>query len=170
MQGGVCKVGPGTGTGNAAGSLLCETGTAISTTSGSTAQTVIDRRISNATKALTNNSATSIVNATIANGSVVAGVIHYSIEVTDGSDYQVETGILVFSVTNKAGTIANNTITKVGNQQAATSGTLTVTPAISAANPAVISINANSSLTPSTGYPRVTYSIENLTQQAIAIQ
>lgn len=139
------------------------TGTALRTT-------IVDRMIPGCTKLLTNNNAIAIVNATEASGSMIGGIIQYTVEVTDGTDFQAYTGIYAFSGTNKAGTIAN-TITLQGTEvQSRSGGTLTVTFAISNANPAVISVNANSSLTPSTGYPRITYNIKNFGQQAIAIQ
>lgn len=118
--------------------------------------------------ALTNNTVTAIVNVTNASGSVAAGKVHYAVQVTNGTDYQIEEGIATFHVTNKAGTIANNTTVKFGNQQATTSGTLTVTWTITAASPAVLSVNANSSLTPSSGYPLLTWWIDNLTSQVMA--
>jgi len=143
---------------------------ALGGSSGTTAQTLVDRLVSGASKVLTNNSAIAIVNCTEANGSTIGGKITYTVEVTDGTDFQVYSGIYVFNGTNKAGT-QSNTITLEGTEvQNKTAGTLAVTFAISNANPAVISVNANSSLTPSAGYPRITYSIENLGQQAIAIQ
>ncbi len=117
--------------------------------------------------ALTNNTVTAIVNVTNASGSVAGGHVHYAVQVTNGTDYQYEVGIVSFGVTNKAATIANNVCTKFGNQQAATSGSLTVTWTITAASPAVLSVNANSSLTPSTGYPLVTWWIDNLTSQVM---
>lgn len=118
-------------------------------------------------KALTNNSAITIASATLATGSLHASQYRYGVEVTNGTDYQIEEGIVSCHATNKAGTIANNTCTaKVANQQAMTSGTLTITFAITAANPAVISVNANSSLTSITaGYPRITFEALNLTRQ-----
>lgn len=143
---------------------------ALGTASGATVHTLVQRHTFNASKVLTNNSAISIVSATLANGSVHAGQYLYAVEVTDGTDVQIEEGIIACHVTNKAAAIANNTCIKSTNQQAMTAGTLTVTFAISAANPALISVNANSSLTPSAGYPRVTYEALNLTQQAFAIQ
>jgi hypothetical protein len=148
--------------------------------SGSTQQTAVDRLILGATKVLTNNTVTTVVNVTDASNTVAAGFVEYAVEVFDGTDLQVETGSFTYQVTNKGGTIANNTITFAGAsgvgvtsnypKNTTTSGTLAVTWAISAANPALLSVNANSSLTPSTGYPRVTYTIRNLTQQAVAPQ
>jgi hypothetical protein len=87
----------------------------------------------------------------------------------DTDSEHLQAGVISYGVTNKGGTIANNTTTKAVNQQAATAGTLTVTWTITAANPALIQVNANSSLTPSTGYPRVTFVLENLSQQAVSI-
>jgi len=140
--------------------------------SGTTQQTAVSRQVLGASKVLANNSATAIVNVTDASNTVAAGVVDYAIEVFDGTDLQVESGSFTYQVTNKGGTIANNTITFPTGfpKNVATSGTLTATWTITAANPAVLTLNANSSLTPSTGYPRVTYSIRNLTQQAIAPQ
>ncbi|MDZ4324745.1 MAG: hypothetical protein U1A73_06970 [Pseudomonas sp.] len=166
--GGALILQPGLGTGNGVAGLLRLQGDAASPTSGTTDHTLVDRLIPNAFKVLTNNSAIAVINATIANGSAVGGLITYTIEVTDGTDYQVETGQAVYSSQNKAGTVAG-TITEINSQQNLSAGTLATTWAISNANPAVISVNANSSLTPSSGYPRITFQISNLAQQAIAI-
>ena len=161
------RTGLSTGTGvPALGSLQ---GGAASVTSGTAAHVVVDRFIPNAFKVLTDGSAIAVVNATIANGSSVGGLITYTIEVWDGTDNQVETGQAVYSSKNKAG-VVTGTITEINSQQNLDAGTLATTWAISAANPAVISINADSSLVPSTGYPRITFGIQNLGQQAIAIQ
>jgi len=146
------------------------TGGALISATGTTTQTAVDRLVVGATKVLTNNSATTVTNATVAANTSAAGVIDYAIEVTDGTDYQYEVGSVAFGATNKGGAFSGNTATKFGNHQNATAGTLTVTWAISAANPGVISVNANSSLTPSTNYPRVTYTVRNLSQNAISIQ
>jgi hypothetical protein len=137
--------------------------------SGTGNNSLVDRLILTSPKVITNNSATTVASMTLASGSIVAGRLSYTVEVTDGTDYQYETGVISCGVTNKAGSIANNAVTKAVNQQAATAGTLTVTWTITAANPALIQINSNSSLTPSTGYPRVTFVLENLSQQAVAI-
>ena len=164
-------VGP-LGTGNTTPGYVTIQGGARNTASGTTAHTAIDRQVIGATKVLTNNTATAIVNVTDASNTTAAGTVDYAIEVFDGTDIQVESGTFTYQVTNKGGTIANNTITAPTGfpKNVATSGTLTATWTITAANPAVLTLNANSSLTPSTGYPRLTYTIRNLTNQAIAIQ
>lgn len=138
--------------------------------SGTTQQTAVDRAIFNATKVLTNNSATTITNVTAAASGSAGGQLGYYIEVTDGTDYQYEVGVVSFGVTNKGGVFSGNTCTKFGDHQNVTSGTLTVTFAISGANPAVLSVNANSSLSPSTGYPRIVYWMMSGSNQAVSIQ
>jgi hypothetical protein len=126
-------------------------GGALISASGSTQQTAVSRLEIGATKVLTNNSATTITNATAASNTIAGGVLDYLVEVFDGTELQTEVGSVSYMVTNKGGAFSGNTATKFGNAQNATSGTLTVTFAISGANPAVLSVNANSSLTPSTG-------------------
>lgn len=138
------------------------------TTSGTGDNSPVDRAIYMSPKSLTNNSATNILSLTLASGSTLGGVMDYTIEVTDGTNYQVETGQLIVSAYNKAGSFSC-TVTQKNAQQNLSSGTLTTTFAISSANPAVISVNANSSLTPSTGYPRVTFSYFNGAQQGVSV-
>ena len=138
--------------------------------SGTTQQTALDRLVVGATKVLTNNSAITIANVTAGSNTSVGGRVDYCVEVEDGTDVQYECGSATYGVSNKGGVFSGNTVTKFGNHQNATAGTLTVTFAISGANPALLSVNANSSLTPSTGFPRITYSLQNLGQQAVAIQ
>jgi len=153
------------------GRIHLQTGALIAA-SGTTQQTPVDREIFGASKVLTNNTVTTVCNVTVANNTVASGIVDYTVEVFDGTDVQIETGEFIYQVTNKGGTIANNTITPPTGypKNVATSGTLTVTWTISNANPALLQINANSSLTPSTGYPRVTYNLRNHAQQAVAIQ
>jgi hypothetical protein len=133
---------------------------------------LITRATLGTSKVLANNTTTTVQNITVASNTVASGICDYSIEVFDGTDIQVETGSFIYQVTNKGGALANNTITQPTGypKNVTTSGTLTVTWTITAANPALLRINANSSLTPSAGYPRVTYTLRNLTSQAVAIQ
>lgn len=158
------------GTSQGAPGRIHLTGGAMIAASGTTQQTAVDRIISGATKVLMNNSAVTLVNVTNASDTNAGGVIDYCVEVTDSTDQQYECGMVTYGVSNKGGVWSGNTATKFGNHQNATSGTLTVTFAISGANPALLSVNANSSLSPSSGFPRITYSLRNLTQQAVAVQ
>ena len=163
----------GTGTGSA-GYLEVKTG-AVSTTSGTTVQTPVTRHTTGVSKVLTNNTAFTLVSAVLASGSAHGSMFWYAVEVKDATDTQVETGFVECRATNKAASIGNNVCRKNNgdadaNHQSVTAGTLVVTFAISAANPALISVNANSSLTPSTGYPRIVYNALNGTHQSFNIQ
>ena len=126
-----------------------------------------NRIIFNGSRSMTNNVAQNILSCTMAAGLVIGGMIRYTIEIFDGTDLQVETGEVFFSGYNKAG-VFGNTITELNSQQNLSSGTLTTTWAITGANPAVISINVSSSLTPSGGYLRIGFSVENFTSQQVS--
>ena len=158
------------GTGNATPGAINITSGGRSATSGTTAQTAIVRHGIGWSKVLTNNSAIAVVNATLASNTGMGMIVRYLVEVFDGTNLQTESGVVSINGVNKAGAFTIATPTKAGNVQALSSGTLAVTWAASSANPSVISVNANSSLTPSTGYPRITYTIDNLSQQAVAMQ
>jgi hypothetical protein len=112
---------------------------------------------------------------TIVNNSSVALLLDYSVEVKDGSNVQqIEVGRVACSVNNVAGTVSQNTCTKVGNQQSVSNtptSTLDLTFTITAANPALVQILANSSLTPSTGYPQLNMTqVNNMGSQAVVLQ
>lgn len=169
IAGGLTTIQGGIATGAAVpGRVTIQTGNVLAT--GTTAQTLVDRYDVGVQKVLANNTVTPMVSFTMANNTVVAGNATYSCQVFDGSQLQIEEGQISFHETNLSNTPANNTVIKYGNQQAMTSGSLTVTWTITAASPAVLSVNCNSSLTPSTGYPILTYAFHNLTNQAAAIQ
>lgn len=120
-------------------------------------------------KALTDNSATSVLSMTVAASTGIGGVLEYTIEAYDGTDIQVETGQVIITAVNKAATITA-AVTEVNSQQSVSAGTLTTAWTISAATPAVISVNANTSLSPSGGYPRITFRlVDNMGRQAFTL-
>jgi len=166
--GGQLILAPGVNTGTGRSTVSIK-GYTVATGSGTTDGTQVDRQVIGGFKALTDGADAALVNVTVASNTVASGVIRYAVEVFNGTDLQVEEGQAFYHVTNKAGTIANNEVNQTF-QQALTSGTLLVDWTITAADPAVVTINANSSLTPSAGYPRITYTIESFSQQAISIQ
>lgn len=168
--GAALNIAGGISTGNAIPGVVKVQGTASARgASSSTAGTLVDRLVTGVVRSIANNTATTIVSATNANNTALNFKISYGVEVFNGTDMQYETGTIVASLNNKAGTQTQNTVVKFGNQQGMTAGTLTVTWTITAANPALIQVNANSSLTPSTGYPTITCNVENLTQQAFTL-
>ena len=119
-------------------------------------------------KNLTNNTTTDLVNFTMANLSSIAGCLDYAVEVFQtGVGAQIETGTVHFHCTHQGGVPGNNVATKHDNQQSLGAGTLTVTFTITAANPAVVQVNANSSLTPTT--LKIGYIAKNFTSQAAVL-
>lgn len=139
--------------------------------SGAGGHTAITRQGLNWQKRLTNNTTTTVTNATLSSNTSQAVIVHYRVAVTDASnEQQSEVGFITCTVLNKAGAFSGNVCTKSGNTQQVTAGTLTVTWSITAAAPAAVQINANSSLTPSSGYPRLTYNIECLGDEACTEQ
>jgi hypothetical protein len=163
---------PGLSTGVGRSNLRLQTYDIISGASTGTGNnTALDRMIITSPKILTDGSAINLINFTLASNTVIGSIIRYAVEVFDGTNLQMETGEIMVQCANKGGVFSGNTVTQIGSaKQFLGSGTLTMTWAITAANPAVLSLNADTSLTASTGYPRITYSVENFTQQAIAIQ
>jgi hypothetical protein len=155
-----------TGTGRSWTELNCFT-TALST--GTTDGTSFTCKGEGVYLALTDGSATNVVSLTLANNTVQSVIIDYAVEVYDGTDLQVEDGQVICRAINKAGTVSGNTCTETSTQTLG-AGTLTTTWAISAANPAVVSLNADTSLTASTGYPRLRFFARDLAHQAMAMQ
>lgn len=157
--------GRGTGAG-AGGNVGLKTSPALAT--GTTAQTLADRELFVAkAKALTAGAATSFIQVAVASGTVVGGVVEYTIEANDGTDYQSRAGVLVFHAVNKAGT-ETCTLTRPGGSAtvdnttdgvAVSSGTLTntFTCSTSPTNAVDIQANAASSLVETT--LRISYSI-----------
>lgn len=168
IVGGTLTVRSALPTGNATPPVMQIDGGALGGGSGSSLATQVHREIFGASKNLTNNTTTTVSNITDASNTSAAVIVHYAVEIFDGTNVQYETGLVMCAINNKAGAFTQNTCTKTGNIQGVTSGTLTITWTITAANPALLQINSNSSLTTTTN--RVTYNLENLTQQAVSIQ
>lgn len=138
-------------------------------TTGTGDNSPVDRIICPPAKSLTNNTATTIVSATLASNTTIAGTIDYAVNVFDGTDLQVKKGSLFYQGINKAGTFTGMTITEPGSLTwSVSAGTVAFTPTISGTNPALIAVNVFSSLTPSAGYPRIVFCVNNQSTQAIA--
>lgn len=60
------------------------------------------------TKTLVDNSATGFVDISIGTGEFLGGIIHYSLYVTNGTDFQAHTGDIAFNAINKAGTVTSD--------------------------------------------------------------
>jgi len=135
---------------------------------GNADQSFVKRQIQNCTKDLTDGSATNLFEVALAAGQMCGGIIRYSIEASDGTEYQVDSGTVAFSAVNKAASYTTPTPVSAGSVQALSAGTLALTWATtSGADKVTISVNANSSLT--TSICRIVYTVENFSQQEITI-
>lgn len=104
-------------------------------------------------KALSEGVATSFVTINTANNTYIGGYVEYSIVADDATDYQCRTGVLPFSIVNKAGTVtaAVATVSTATETVAVSGGTLTNTFGTSASGNALsLQANATSSLTQTT--------------------
>jgi hypothetical protein len=172
--GGDTDISPGktTGTGRSLTKIKCEK---PATASGTGDNPAIDCVIFGAVKRLADNVTTGVLALTIANNSSVSVQIEYGVEVKDaGNVQQVEGGRVVCTAVNVGGTVSQNVCQKVGNLAGISndpSSTNQIDWTITAANPAMVSVISNSSLTPSPGYPQLNMPmIHNLTSQAMVVQ
>jgi hypothetical protein len=151
----------GDGTGNSALSKLLVK-TPLLGASGTTAQVYANREVLMHTKTgLTNNTATAIAQVALPSASMGSAQICYTVEVSDGTDFQTETGMVSFASVNKAGTLTHGTPAKSGNVQVVSAGTLAVTfTAVTNGSAVDLKATSNSSLTPTTH--RISMSILNL--------
>lgn len=167
--GGNLILSPGASTGTGRNNTVNIKGYSPATASGTGDNTQVDRQMIGCFAAITNG-VSNVVSVTVASGSAVGGSIKYTLIDTDGTDWQSETGLVNFASANKAGTISS-AISAIGLEAKVATGVSTIIPvwAITNANPAVISVNPVSSLTSSTGYPRIVFTLENFGGQAVAL-
>lgn len=99
---------------------------------------------------LTESTATAVATIAVPANTVVGGVLFYSIESNDGTDYQVLSGQIPFGAVNKAGTLTADIGTAVEKSVVST-GTLTNTVTITTGtNSVTLKLAAVSSLTQTT--------------------
>lgn len=153
--------GASTGTG-APGGWRVQTSTVAGT--GSTANTYYDRiRAVGKVYSISNNSATALFSLAVADGVGVGGKVDYTIEVTDGTDIQVESGTVHFAAVNKATeTWTSGTPAEV-SLQALSGGTLATTWAADTATADTfkLTLNSNSSLTPTSTLVRIVITLNS---------
>ena len=168
FAGGQLNLFPGfsTGLGKAVVSIK-KSGVALS--SNNVVNNFVDGFIVGGFKILIENVFVAILSITVQNNTTNSVIICYTVEVFDGTNLQTKTGIEAYTVLNKGGvvTTVHNGIGGIISGQ--TGGGLTVSFQLSSANPSVFDIKADSSLVPVTGFPRVNYSVLNLSNQAITL-
>lgn len=107
-------------------------------------------------KDLTDNVATGVFNIAHADGSRVGGAVLCFVDVTDGVDHQFNADLVMFGSVRKGAAftsafpVAGNTDGDVRAQGLTGGSTLTVTYNMTAANPTVFQVTANTSLVPTT--------------------
>ncbi len=132
----------------------------------------VDGLITGGFKLLTNNFVTNILSLTVAPNTSASGFLFYTIEVQNSTDMQLETASYLFQVTNKAGVCVSNNDTKPGGSvgRRITAGSLNPIVAVLAGNPTIITVDPNSSfVSVSQGFPRISFSVLNLGNQAVQL-
>lgn len=139
---------------------------------GKTPQTLLDvdnRFLVNSTSKTLTDAATQLFEVALSAGAMTGGIIIWTIEAGDATDWQSLSGVTTYAAVNKAGsyytTVNNNT---ANDSKATSSGTLTtVWDILTGANKVIIRVTPTGSLT-ETIY-RITYTISNNNSQAITI-
>lgn len=123
--------------------------------------TGVQRFVPNSTaKTIADGAATVLFTVPVAVSGVVGGVIHFQVYATDGTDFQLITGMATYSSVNKAGTLTNTVTYATANEaKAVSAGTLTLafTMAEDTANIVSIKLQPTGSLTETTH--NVTYTV-----------
>ena len=120
--------------------------------------------ISGLVTGMTSGAASTIATITNASNSVAGGTLTYSIESSDGTDFQLITGQIAFSLVNKATVVTSNILNLGGEASAVSAGTLTAVFSFSGAN---LQVTPTTSLTPT--ILQIKYSIISNSQQAISV-
>jgi hypothetical protein len=126
------------------------------------------------TKVLTDGTATAITYISLNASEMTGGMIDFTIQVTDNTDFQVQSGRVSFSCVRKTTTFTSQIIESYELESAANSaGTLTDVWTLtgdSGNNRISILVNADTSLTATSGYPLLTYWITETTGKTITPQ
>lgn len=79
-------------------------------------------------KTIVDGSATALFDFAVASGAMAGGVAFYTVEASDGTDFQTMSGMITYSAVNKAGSVTASAIGYVtGNDsKSVSSGTLTL--------------------------------------------
>lgn len=169
-DGGMLVLSPGVSTNQGKSSVRIQALTRANA-SGTADNTLVDRVIIPSRKYLTDNTVVGIIDVTLGSNTTTGGSIRYTIHVTDGTDYQAHSGMLIWGGVSKGAAITAN----IGHATAASgleldvvsSGTITDTWSAFEEDlgKVTISVNANSSL--SNPIIWIEYIVENFGSTAI---
>lgn len=167
--GGQLQFASGSGTGTATPSRVHLQGPIFTTTSGTTAQTLTDRQIWNATKTLVNSTTTSFFSVAVPNNTSAAGSVIFGIECSDATNQQqIISGTYHWAVANSGGSTNSAGIFQDFMSSVNSSGTLAlVDNAVTSGTGAIFQFQASSSLTPT--LLRMTYTLINHSIQAVTL-
>lgn len=114
---------------------------------------LVNRAVFNPTaKTIVDGSATSLFEVAITAGQVASGVIDFSVFASDGTDFQVISGIATYGAVNKAGTITRTVTYATANEaKAVSAGTITLSfTATDDTNKVTVKLQPTGSLTETT--------------------
>lgn len=150
----------GLGTGAAIPQLLVFKGDVFGSATGSTLHTSIQRHIIEGSATLTSGAAKDIISLPLATLKTSGGTIWYTISGYNATDQCVTGGSISYVAENKAGAFVTNVSTISNASTACSTGTLTVSWAVTSANPAKVQATATLSLSSPTAF-RMVYEASN---------
>ena len=164
----IIKAGQPTGLGKSSVRLQAAS---AGTASGSSENVPVDRLVIPSSKTITEDVATDLFSIDVGSGTSCGGTINWETSITNGTDFQILSGMTTYSIANKSGTFSTAITNNTSNDaKVTTSGTLTTTWDINTSGTtATIRITHNSSLTPSAGHPRINYNVNNNCYKNITI-
>jgi len=139
------------------------------------AESVADAVIAPVKKQLTDGSAVGLFEVALpTSGNTCGGMFSYRIHCWNGTDFQSHCGVANYAAGNKAGTITSEIGHSSGvgglETEVESSGTLTDTfTTVNGTGKVTITLNANTSLTPSANEFYVTYTLHNDSEMAVTI-
>lgn len=134
------------------------------------------RELTHPTKTLTSTATgtATIFKPACAANTAVGGMIEYCVECVDSTSaatkVSCEVGLFQWSVINVNGVLTGTGQTVNVFKNSSPALAMTVTWGITSANPAVITVIVTFTVTPASGYPKVTYTMKNFTRQATSPQ
>lgn len=166
QAGGVITLTAGQSTGTGAPGYVLIKCDPSRTSSSSSLNTPISRVLVNGfINPITSASSTAILQPVLNTGNLAGGMLNYTIEASNGTDYQCATGIVAYSMTNKAGTITG-TAANLGSEVQNITGVNSITNTWAVDSSGNLNLTSTSTLVGVTIY-RITYTAFSNSQHDI---
>lgn len=118
-------------------------------------------------KVVTDAVVTGLFEVALPTTAMCGGAVHYSARATDGTDMQVQSGLITYAAVNKAGVYTID-IDKIGVSDALSAGTFSVAFSMtSGADKVTFNVNADTSLSPTQGYPEIRFFLDECSPQTV---